>query len=94
MGKNVKVTLKRTIGLRRRGEISGRLYGPGEVEMPEEDARSLGLLEDAEPRELEDRSKDELEEEAKRRELEVKGTGADGNVLKEDLVKALRKAEK
>lgn len=37
--------------------------------------------------------KEALEAEAEKRELEVKGTGANGNVLKADLVKALETAD-
>ncbi|MGH3428481.1 MAG: hypothetical protein ACRDQZ_13090 [Mycobacteriales bacterium] len=39
-------------------------------------------------------TKAELQEEADKRHLEVKGTGADGAVLKDDLVKALTKSDK
>lgn len=37
---------------------------------------------------------DDLEAEAGRRSLTVKGTGANGNVVKADYVKALRKADR
>jgi predicted metallo-beta-lactamase superfamily hydrolase len=39
-------------------------------------------------------NKDKLQEVADAAGIEVKGTGADGAVLKEDLVKALRKETK
>jgi hypothetical protein len=42
----------------------------------------------------ETQTKAELQEEADRRDLDVKGTGADGAVLKDDLVKALKKSDK
>jgi hypothetical protein len=42
-----------------------------------------------EPSAYEKQSADELQAEAERRGLEVDGTGADGNVLKKDLVAAL-----
>lgn len=45
--KTVKVTLKRSVGVRRTGQArAAKLYGPGEVEIPLEDARALGLVDE------------------------------------------------
>lgn len=50
--------------------------------------------ESEEETDYESQTKAELEKEAEKRDLDVKGTGADGAVLKDDLVKALRKSDK
>ncbi len=49
---------------------------------------------DTDEDDYESQTKAELQEEADKRGLEVKGTGSDGAVLKDDLVKALKKSDK
>ena len=46
MAKTVRVTLRRSLGLRNKGGVAARHYGPGEVDMPVEDARLLGIVDE------------------------------------------------
>jgi hypothetical protein len=97
--KMVKVTLRNTVGLRGAGagKYAGRLYGPGEVEIPQEVAERLGLTGSAARRgggeDLDGMTVEELKERADAQGIEVKGSGADGRPVKDDYVKALKKAK-
>lgn len=77
--------------------LNGRVYRAGSEEALQKaadeagvdlaDDRFAGQIEGVQA--LEDMEKDDLQALADERGMEVKGTGAGGNVLKSDLVKAL-----
>jgi hypothetical protein len=70
------------------GAPLGSPANPGPASM------SGGSSTSGEPKDYEEMDKEELARETERRQLTVKGTGANGSVLKADLVKALEKADK
>lgn len=95
--------MKESMGVRSARYGASPIYGPGRnIKMQRWVAESLGLDYEGKPARqakatsLNDLTVDELEAEIKRRNLQIpeKGSGADGNVVKADLVKVLEAAPK
>lgn len=94
-----KYVLTRSRGNVQEAEVDGiRLSQGGEpVELTDDQLKRLraagAKVSEQEAEDYSALSKDDLEKEAASRGLEVEGSGADGNVVKDDLVSALEESD-